>query len=246
VHAVLIGCVVLFCGFKPNNVVAEDIALNQNPKAKFGSVDCLTKNVLVFSPSPYQQRSFTIARTVQVKVDDGNWRRVNALTGADESSEHLGVRFVLKGERFERLLGQVDNVMTDLGDEPSSSGIPGIFPCNPKTPRRDIRDGIIELAQIDAVQEYIGSQLPLGSFVSTLDEFVGRSSETHREETKNNREYRNEHRANRNNFFVMVMNKNPPGVQPDFEDGVRRGAIIFVGMCCFAAFAAFYWWLITR
>jgi hypothetical protein len=228
-------------------MIAQNIPLNHNPKTELGPVNCLVaKNILVFGPSPYQQRGFIIPSAMQMKIKDGDRGRVHALIRADEPTEYLGVRFVLKSEPFERLVSQIDKVMADFGDKASSSCAPGVFPCNSKTPWRDIRSGIIEAAQINSVQEYIGSQLSLGRVLPTSNELIGRCRETDSEEAQNNRKDGDEYRANRDNFFVVVVNKGSRLADATVEDSYRRGAIFFIGMICLAAFAAFYWWLIAR
>jgi hypothetical protein len=217
-HAVLIGCVVLFCGFKPYEVIIENIPLNHNPKPELGSVNCLVKNILVFGPSPYQQRGFIIPSAMQMKIKDGDWGRVHALIRADEPSEYFGVPLVLKSEPFERLISQIDKGMADFRDKASSSCAPGVFPRDSKPPWRDIRNCIIEAAQINSVQEYIGPQLPLGGVLHYINSLTEPAS-------LNDKSYELEHGDKRKDYG------NPEHV----PIGWRLFIVCFAWLCGFSA-----------
>ena len=113
-HAVLVGCVMFFCGLKPYEAIAGYVALDPHPKAELCSVDRVVKNILIFRPSPNQQSRVIIAN--QVDVADGDKRWVHALARSYKTVEDLRIRFIVEIERFKRPLSQFQNVMADFGD----------------------------------------------------------------------------------------------------------------------------------
>jgi hypothetical protein len=70
--------------------------------------------------------------------------------------------------------------------------------------------------------------------------------EIDRKHAENDRENSDEYSRYRDDFLFVVMNKDPRPIEPDFERGVRGGAVIFIGICCLLAFACWFWWLIAR
>lgn len=86
----------------------------------------------------------------------------------------------------------------------------------------------------------IGPQLTFGGSSHLVNKVTSRRSEADREQPQNYCKCGDEDRRNSSNFLVSVMNETPNVEQSDFERGVRGGAIIFIGLCCLASFAAIF------
>ncbi len=86
----------------------------------------------------------------------------------------------------------------------------------------------------------ISSQFTFFSAFSTLNQFIGSGGYAYGEEAENYCKNGYESSSNCDDLLMMVVSKSPEFVQADFEDGARRDAIIFIGLCCLAAFATFY------
>src|SRR5262249_30204596 len=131
------------------------------------------------------------------------------------------------------------------------SRVMSYIPCGSITDIFDIETKcndieFIERRDILHFDSKISTQFPFRGSASFLNKRSSRLGEADSEETENNREYCNKDGSNGDDFFVQVVDRSPQFVEANFEDGVRRGTIIFIGLGCFAAFAAFYWWIITR
>jgi hypothetical protein len=74
----------------------------------------------------------------------------------------------------------------------------------------------------------------------------GRSCEANGKHAENDRENSDEYGRDRDDFLLVVMNKNPRPIEPDFERGVRGGAVILGGLCILLGFSCWFWWLVTR
>ena len=103
-----------------------------------------------------------------------------------------------------------------------------------------------EVKDICGFYRNISSQLPSRSFFSTFNNFVGGSSQIHGEKTQDYREDGDKDGSHRNHFFMVVMNEISSRAKTNFENSVRRGTVVLVGLGCFATFNCIYLWLITR
>jgi hypothetical protein len=126
----------LFCGLKPYEALAINVALDPNPKSELGSMDRSAKNILIFRPSPNQQSRVIADSGHQVDLGYGDGRRVHALVRSDKAVEGLGIRLIAEIKRVNRLLAQIDGKMADFGDEPSRSSASSIFPRDLNIPPR--------------------------------------------------------------------------------------------------------------
>ena len=97
-----------------------------------------------------------------------------------------------------------------------------------------------------AFQPNIGPQFAALGALGTFDQFVRRPRQANRKEAENYRENGDENCSNGYNFLMVAMDESPSLSKSSFDDAASRGAIIFIGLICFAGFACVYWWLITR
>lgn len=206
--------------------------------------------VPISGPSPKIQSKMADSYRFENAGLDEQVIRKRAVHGRNVGSPWLRDSFVVKGEGGRQISFEgSERIPVNMVQEVACARRSEIVPFDCKDPAHLIapwravstRGPPFDFPIVD-----VSAQLDASRSFGAPNEFFGRSRQANGEETENYRECRDKNSANCDNILMMPMDKNPTFIEAEFKNGVRRGAIIFIGLCCLGGFAAFYWCLITR
>lgn len=120
------------------------------------------------------------------------------------------------------------------------------YPADRPSLDSDILFDVISKDQLYLLNSHIRSQLPPLSIDSIADQVSRRDRQTNRKQPQHHSKQCDNYGRNCNYFFVAFVGDGPNVEEPDFERGVRGGALILMGLFAFGCFAVIFWWVLTR